>query len=177
VTVAGRGPTGVRTALLTPDDWALWRALRLAALREAPAAFGSTLAGAERLEEADWRERLSERAIFAAYPDGVGAGQAAGVAGAMRGEDPTCCDLVSMWVRPVARGRGVGDALVESVVSWAGEHGCRHVRLWVVEGNGPASRLYERHGFAATGQRQPVLPGDESRCEIEMARPLTVSDR
>ena len=35
----------VETLALTADDWQRWRALRLAALAEAPAVFGSTLAG------------------------------------------------------------------------------------------------------------------------------------
>ncbi|HEX5569527.1 MAG TPA: GNAT family N-acetyltransferase, partial [Streptomyces sp.] len=45
---------------VTSDDWALWRELRLAALTEAPHAFGSRLAdwqGAGDREER-WRARL-----------------------------------------------------------------------------------------------------------------------
>jgi ribosomal protein S18 acetylase RimI-like enzyme len=157
---------------MNPDDWKQWRALRLQALTDAPSAFGSSLEDAQRFEEVDWRERLSDRAIFAAFSGGDTARQAVGVVGAMQGEDPACCELVSMWVRPDARGHGVGDALVQAVLSWSGEHGYRHVLLWVTEGNWAAARLYERLGFAATGQRQPVVPGDTSRLEIEMIRPL-----
>jgi hypothetical protein len=46
---------------LTPNDWRQWRELRLAALAEAPAVFGSTLADwtGEGDTEDRWRARLS----------------------------------------------------------------------------------------------------------------------
>jgi ribosomal protein S18 acetylase RimI-like enzyme len=171
------GPRHVRTARLRPDDWQQWRDLRLQALSDAPGAFGSSLAEAQRFEESDWRERLADRAMFAAFSGGEAAGHAVGIAGAMQGDDPDCCDLVSMWVLPAARGCGVGDALVAAVTSFATERNYAHVVLWVTEGNGAAIRLYERHGFAATGRRQPVVPGDTSRWEIEMIRPAVRNGR
>lgn len=47
--------------MLTPDDWPIWRELRLAALAEAPQAFGSRLADwqGEGDREERWRDRLS----------------------------------------------------------------------------------------------------------------------
>jgi hypothetical protein len=42
-----------------PDDWKVWRELRLAALEEAPYAFGSRLADWVDAPEERWRERLS----------------------------------------------------------------------------------------------------------------------
>ena len=46
-------------ARLTPAAWREYRAIRLAALAEAPDAFGSTLAEARRLRAADWHARLA----------------------------------------------------------------------------------------------------------------------
>jgi len=124
-------------AQLVPDDWAMFRALRIAALSEAPYAFGSTLDGEQRLGEADWRIRRATRAQFVARDAGSAA---VGTVGAYR--DGEMIELVSMWVAPAVRGRGVGAALVERVVAHARELDCREVRLWVTEGNAAAERLY-----------------------------------
>lgn len=50
---------------LTPDDWELWRQLRRAALTEAPASFGSTLAdwSGDGDTEQRWRARLEDVAL------------------------------------------------------------------------------------------------------------------
>jgi GNAT superfamily N-acetyltransferase len=80
-------------------------------------------------------------------------------------------ELVSMWVVPPWRGKGVGARLIEEVAGWAASIGFREVRLWVVDGNHVAERSYARSGFARTGRRQPVRPG-EPAMEIEMARRL-----
>ena len=80
-------------------------------------------------------------------------------------------ELISMWVAPDWRGRGIGDRLVGAVIDWAKTVGFSEVRLWVVEGNAPAEHAYARMGFERTGARQPVRPAD-ARMEIEMARRL-----
>jgi hypothetical protein len=42
---------------------------------------------------------------------------------------------------------------------------------WLTDTNRAARTLYERCGFKATGERQP-LPSDPARSEIEMMLPL-----
>ena len=64
-----------------------------------------------------------------------------------------------MYVRPRGRGRGVGEALVAAVIGWAADRRATSVHLWVTETNAPARALYQRCGFALTGERQP-LPSD-----------------
>jgi hypothetical protein len=50
----------IELRVLTPDDWPAWRELRLAALAEAPHAFGSRLADwqGDGDREQRWRDRL-----------------------------------------------------------------------------------------------------------------------
>ncbi|HEY4453785.1 MAG TPA: GNAT family N-acetyltransferase [Pseudonocardiaceae bacterium] len=137
----------IETQVLAPDDWPLWRELRLAALEESAAAFGSTLAqwsGPGDTEER-WRGRLSDVPFnIVLRLDGASAGMVSGYVQA----DGTV-ELISMWVAPFARGCGVGDAAVRAVVDWAHP---REVALSVKTNNAPAIALYGRHGFVAAGQ-------------------------
>jgi ribosomal protein S18 acetylase RimI-like enzyme len=133
---------------ITVEDWSLWRELRLQALAEAPYAFGSTLAQwqGDGDEEGRWRSRL-ENVDFNAIATlaGKNAGMVSGVLGNQRVE------LISMWVAPFARGFGVGDALVDSVIRWANELNITCVELSVKGDNIPAISLYARHGFEDVG--------------------------
>ena len=95
---------------------------------------------------------------------------AAGLAGGYQ-EEPGTVGLISMFVRPQARGRGVGEALIAAVIDWAGPRDAKSVRLWVTETNKPARMLYERCGFSPTGERQP-LPSKPHLSEIAMTRLL-----
>jgi GNAT superfamily N-acetyltransferase len=151
---------------LTGADWAAFREVRLAALRDAPNAFGTTASEAEKLDGEEWRRRLEQRAVFLAEVSGQRIGVAAGIR-ADAGED---AELVSMWVAPAWRGHGVGDRLVDAVLAWARGEGFTNVGLWVAQDNTPAERLYARHGFAPTGRVQPMAAGVADRLEFEMRR-------
>ena len=156
---------------VSEDDWELMRDVRLAALAEAPYAFGSTYVRETAFTEERWRGRINERSVtfFALSGPESGAGEPVGLGGVfVDGDQP---ELVGMWVRPGARGLRVGEALVEAAAAWARGRGYLNLSLWVTAGNAPAVRLYERCGFTATGESQP-LPSDPSVPEIRMNRAL-----
>jgi ribosomal protein S18 acetylase RimI-like enzyme len=157
---------------LTEDDWELLRDVRLTALAESPDAFESTHAQEAAFGEEQWRGRISGPAVlFFAHedPEPAVSTAPAGLAG-VYAEDGTA-DLISMWVRPSARGLGVGEALVTAAASWAMAHDFGALYLWVTESNASARRLYERCGFTPTGERRP-LPSDPALPEIRMGRTL-----
>ena len=148
--------------ILRPDDWMQWRRMRLAALENAPDSFGSSLVQWQAAGEAAWRDRLGQVPYnVMASVGGEPAGQASGTA-VDRGE----AELISMWVAPTERGRGVGDALVRAVADDARVRGAGSLRLSVRRLNQPAIALYLRNGFIVSG------PGDEDS-EIGMVLHLS----
>ncbi len=151
----------------TLDDWQPMRDIRLQALRDAPDAFASTYARELAFEPAEWHRRATRDGSFLAFLPEVAP---AGLAGGFE-EEPGVVELVSMFVRPQARGRAVGEALVGEVAAWAQNKNATSVHLWVTETNKPAVRLYERCGFTVTSERQP-LPSNPSLGEIGMILPL-----
>ncbi|RZT20781.1 ribosomal protein S18 acetylase RimI-like enzyme [Kribbella sp. VKM Ac-2569] len=152
-----------------PDDWKAWRELRLAALEEAPFAFGSQLADWINAPEERWRERLSVPDAYQviASIDGT----PAGMAGSFIGEAPQTAELVSMWVAPAGRGKGVGNALMTAIEDWARGVGAATLELSVVPGNDPAHNLYLRHGYVDTDELGDLMP-DGVRREIVMRKAL-----
>ena len=154
----------------TIADWQVLRDIRLQALRDAPDAFSSTYAGESAFEDSVWHQRAARDGSFLAFLPEVSASGAAGLAGGFQ-EAPGVVELVSMFVRPQARGRGVGEALIDAVIGWARTKNATSVHLWVTETNKHARLLYERRGFTATPERQP-LPSNPSLSELGMTRPL-----
>ncbi len=151
------------------SDWPALRDIRLAALQDAPDAFSSTYADQVDFGPEQWQQRIARGGTFFVFvPEAVAAGPA-GMAGGYPAA-PGLVELISMFIRPQARGHGAGEALVDAVLGWARAHDATSVHLWVTEANKPARALYERCGFTATGERQP-LPSRPDLVEIAMARP------
>jgi GNAT superfamily N-acetyltransferase len=154
---------------LSASDWEELRDLRLAALADAPTAFDSTHQRESSFGQDDWLRRLTPQSVTAvAYA----ADEAVGLAGGYLNGDVH--ELVSMWVRPSARGTGVAGRLVDEVRTWAAEQGGERLVLWVVEGNEAAERLYRRLGFAPTGVSAPV-PGRPDETEHQLALSLVAA--
>ena len=139
--------------------------MRLAALKEAPYAFGSTYAREVKAPEATWRSGLQSRTRFVAEVDGEVVGTVSGGPGKARAASA----VTAMWVDPRFRGQGIGDLLLAKVLDWACSQRYREVFLWVTEGNDNAERLYLRHGFVRTGGSEEVRPG---QLEFELTRKL-----
>lgn len=142
--------------ILTEDDAAAFRALRLSGLRESPAAFGSTYENEvdrplDRTTELLARGTGGEDVVFGAWDDD---GTLVGVAGMRRGTSLKTRHLGGVWgmyVAPEARGRGVGHALVSAIIQHARSLGMERLVLGVEATNQPARALYHALGFVTYG--------------------------
>ena len=159
---------------IRPDEALRLRALRLRALADTPSAFGSTLGREEAYGDDVWHERAlrgaagQDRVTYVAEDGDRWVGMVTGLV-----DDPAepRLEVVGMFVEPIARGRGVGAALLEAVGCWARERGAPRLRLWVTSTNGAALRLYRRCGFRPTGNTKP-LDHTPAVSEYEMVREL-----
>ena len=155
-------------------EWALYRELRLRALAESPDSFGRRLVDELARPDAEWI-RLTESVTT---PGGQvmlvaeEAGRPVGLAFGIFDKDRAKTGHVGgMWVEPEARGRGAGQALLDSAIAWARARELDRLELLVTAGNGAAIRLYERSGFADTGRRD-ALPSNPALQIVQMALTL-----
>ena len=80
-----------------------------------------------------------------------------GSVGVDRIEDAVA-ELHRLYLDTALRGRGWGDALVETILGWCRDNGIARLVLWSDTRFVHAHRLYLRHGFRRTGERE--LPED-----------------
>lgn len=143
----------------TEAHWQALRAVRLAALLDAPTAFGVTHAQSSANTEDDWRAHAAGRkgvAFFLAFDgDEVNTDNAVGIAGGVTGGDGVH-QLIAMWVRPDYRGSGVAAQLVDAVKTRAVAAGHARVVLDVSPDNAPAARFYQKQGFVFLPHWEPL---------------------
>ena len=127
---------------LTETDWRVFATLRLRALTDTLGTLDPQYRQEMTFTAAQWRRRLRAHAQFVARADD----HLVGLIGAQRNTTDSVY-LYSLWLEPVARGRGLGHALVTAAVDWARSERARIVTLRVDSANAAARGVYEDLGF------------------------------
>lgn len=135
---------------LTPEDHAIWRALRLEALDTQPSAFLTTAAEQRARSAQDDRAGLAHgnfRGLFA--------GQALiGMAALIPMAKPATrhrMEIGAVYVQPAHQGSGAAGALMRAIIDEARARGALQLELSVEIENTRAMRFYEKLGFERFG--------------------------
>jgi len=159
------------------------RELRLRAVRDPNAAIAFLTTLEEELERDDafWEQRAASGAegdavaMFVAETGEAWVGSATVLVRRAGDLDHTGsrvvadrCDVVGVYVDPVARGLGAIDELLESCARWCAAQGFETLSLDVHVDNARAQAAYRRAGFVETGETFTASIGPE----LAMSRSL-----
>ena len=143
---------------LTTEDTEIYRAVRLEGLRLHPEAFGASYETEAKVPMEFFSARLSTSSLFGAF-DGDALLGIAGHFSSASLKERHKATLFGMYVREIARSRGVGRKLVEAVIADAATQ-FESIQLTVATANEGARRLYERCGFETYGGEPRSLKVD-----------------
>ena len=145
---------------LLPSDAIAFQTLRLAALRDSPAAFSSSCEEECNTPLATIEANLATRKLFGAFDGDT----LAGMVGVGREKGPKLQHkgyIAAMYVAGAHRGKGAGRLLLEHALGFAESmDGLHQLTLVVTAGNAPAIALYESLGFIVYGTEPDALFAD-----------------
>lgn len=135
---------------LEAADVAIFKRIRLEALRLEPQAYAGTYDDWAGLSDEEWRKRMNEP-VFVAFegdePVGlIGLIRQRGIKMAHR------ATIVMVYLRQSLRGTGAASGLLNAVEDLAREVGVRQLELTVNAGQPAAVRFYQREGFTEVGR-------------------------
>lgn len=162
--------TEATVRIATPEDAPIWRALRLEGIIENPSGFIVTAQEAAAVPiEADVK-RLSNGDRVLAFMGET----PVGLAGFNRNPVSRAshrAEIGPVYVAPVARGIGVSDLIMTTLMNAAKAVGIWQLELFVNEENTPAIALYTRHGFTEMGKiPNAILGADGLENDLMMIR-------
>ncbi len=162
--------TSFRVEVLAENNWPRLRKIRLTALSADPASFLSRHETEQRYTSQRWRQEFSRGGWHVMVAIGrLRRRRYVGLVGVTRlpGMSSQECYLEYLWVAPRVRQRGVASKLLRTVLDRLYESGVHTVWLYILDGNEPARRLYQRFGFQSTNELSP-LPDDPQRTEEKL---------
>lgn len=156
-----------------PEEWPLYRAVRLQALATDPSVFSSTHAAESVYPDTKWQETLlnPDLGVFGLF-DGKTVIGLTGIAVKRHvAADGSIAGLWGSWIDPAYRGQGLSSLMYQARLDWARAHpDVRIVRVSHREGNAASRAANQKHGFVFTHQEPHVWPDGvtEGHCYYEL---------
>jgi ribosomal protein S18 acetylase RimI-like enzyme len=167
--------TEIEVITLPSEDWQRYRAIRLEALKNEPIAFSSRYDENSRRPPEYWQGRLADAALgeqtslLFAQVDGA----LVGMMGAFYDGEARMAEIISVYVSPDWRGKGVGRALMEAILAEIHKHPrIEKVTLGVNSQQSAAIALYTRFGFSIAGEVEDLMGDGKTYMAYQMEKVL-----
>lgn len=153
--------------LLSEDDWATYREIRLRALLDSPAAFAASYADESVQDEQFWRARMKRAHRFVAIRDN----RSIGLVGlGLHNDTPHVGEVFGLWAAPDARRGHIAAQLMRAAAAKATAEGMTKIYFWVGSDNAEAIGFASNFGFRPTSERRPMrVAGDEDEVAMVMS--------
>jgi ribosomal protein S18 acetylase RimI-like enzyme len=153
--------TSIKIRILTSDDAAQYRRVRLESLEREPAAFGSSPEDHHKLSEQEIRQRIaadcSEHFVLGAFADGELVGMA-GFARLTNRKERHRGRIWGVYLQAERRGQGIGRRLMDLLLERVRAiDGLEQILLSVTLEQAAAAALYRSLGFVPWGREIMAL--------------------
>ncbi|CUX70973.1 MULTISPECIES: GNAT family N-acetyltransferase [Agrobacterium] len=134
---------------ISPGEVDVFRQIRLEALQSEPGAFASVYEDWVGLSDAEWRERMNIP-VFVAFAER----RPVGLMALKQLHQPKMihrATITMVYVNQRFRSSGLANALLDTTIRYAQQHGMRQIELGVRANRAGAIRFYKRAGFREIG--------------------------
>jgi RimJ/RimL family protein N-acetyltransferase len=147
---------------LTPDDWLIFKQIRLEALQQAHGVFGGSYEKESQHPDDYWQERISDplSAYWGLFHDN----EIIGLTGA-RAYD-TDIFLVASYIRAEHRKKGLSTLYYRARIDWAKENGYKKVIVSHREDNIASKKANQNFGFVYTHTEPKTWPDGKTQNNV-----------
>ncbi len=139
----------VKVEIAKPEDWEIYKDIRIEALTKNPEAFGTLLEEVDKRTTEQWQASLSNsESFFVLAKTDSGTSGAKSIAGAIRGKEKTW-RLVAVYTRPEFARLGIAEEVCNKVLEEIKKRNGNKVVLNVIKNKkqDAARKLYNKLGF------------------------------
>lgn len=159
--------TDIHIRTLQPEEWKIFRDMRLHALKTEPGVYGSTHQNAANESDESWKSLLtSQKTVIFGLFDGQ---KLIGITGAFPSwGDPAHCFFGMSYILPPYRGQKLSHKLFKARIEWAKSHpDYKKIVICHRDSNTLSALTIQRFGFTRTGTKTTIWPDGVQAPEFE----------
>ncbi len=159
---------GIEIRPFKPDEWHVYRAVRLKALETDPKFFCESYDDAKAKPDEHYQAHLldANSAVFGVFRHGDVIGMT-GIVIDKEDASGQTANLWGSWLEPAWRGKGLARRMYEARLNWAkARPGVKRVTVSHRKSNAISKKANQRWGFTFTHAREILWPGNQKETEF-----------